>query len=70
MIKKIGATSILSTITLGGIVQIYSALDNRIRANEIELKGSSISVQIIKEDLKEIKQDVKVIKKIIQEVRR
>lgn len=58
--KKVGAASILGTITLGLVWDVYSALDNRIRKVEIE---QHTTIELVKE----IKEDTKYIKKILIE---
>jgi len=65
-IKKVGAASILSTITLGGLWQIYQAIDLRVRANEINVNSLKVEVREkvirIDENVKDIKYDVRYIK--------
>lgn len=61
-LKAVGAGSILGTISIGFIWNIYASLDTRIRANEVDVRSDKVILQIVKEDVKEIKDDVKYIR--------
>jgi len=62
LLRKITAGSILTVMSSGGVWSVYSALDARIRANEVKSGQAKTHFEYINENLKEIKDDMKYIK--------